>query len=248
VRVVWPHGFVGRWEGDRLALLDGAGTVLALVGDRVDIGGGYSAGSWFACWYVDVLAPAATGPSAQPTGEQTPAPKSSSTPKAFDCVGPPLPPGSTPEPVSVPRLVDETGLVVSCIQTDYITELVGTISVSNPFEPDAVEVVREMAPCDAGMVFTLRLATDAFELVGERPLGVQTHRRPCRCTSRSRGRCARPMSGPYSLPGPPHRNANRRRGPHAMASRFLGACRQRHRPPRRSRGRRCLRRRGFGAQ
>lgn len=168
VRVVWPHGYASRWEGDRLALVDGSGTVLAHAGDRVEVGGGYVAGSWYACSYVTVLAPVESPPDPQPT-RHTPAPTSSSTSTLFDCGGPPLPPGEPALPGPIPRLVDETGLVVSCIQSNTVTDLVGTISLSNPSEPNAVHVMWERAPCDAGIVFTFRHATDGFELIGERP-------------------------------------------------------------------------------
>jgi hypothetical protein len=56
LHVVWPHGFAGRWDGDRLALVDGTGTLLAHVGDTVEFGGGHAGDGWIACTDVKVLA------------------------------------------------------------------------------------------------------------------------------------------------------------------------------------------------
>lgn len=110
-----------------------------------------------------------------PTQTESPSPPTTSEPTAttaaaFECVGPPLPPADTPRPDPLPRLLDETGLVVSCIQTDTITELVGTINVSNPSEPNAIHVMWETAPCDSGIVFSFRARSDGFELVGQQPV------------------------------------------------------------------------------
>ena len=41
VPIIWPRGYSGRMEGDRLALVDARGRVLAYVGDGVEMGGGY---------------------------------------------------------------------------------------------------------------------------------------------------------------------------------------------------------------
>jgi hypothetical protein len=50
-QVIWPHGFAGRVDGGRLALVDASGRVVAHVGDQVRIGGGEtgSDGAWLAC-------------------------------------------------------------------------------------------------------------------------------------------------------------------------------------------------------
>ena len=50
-QVIWPFGFAVRREGDRLALLDGAGRVVARTGDKVKIGGGFADAdeTWLAC-------------------------------------------------------------------------------------------------------------------------------------------------------------------------------------------------------
>ncbi len=50
-KVIWPNGFAARSDGDRLALLDAGGHVVAHTGDRVQIGGGEggSDDAWFAC-------------------------------------------------------------------------------------------------------------------------------------------------------------------------------------------------------
>jgi hypothetical protein len=56
-RVIWPHGFSARQDGDGLALLDASGAVVARVGDHVRIGGGESgAESWIACGNITVVA------------------------------------------------------------------------------------------------------------------------------------------------------------------------------------------------
>jgi hypothetical protein len=91
------------------------------------------------------------------------------TANSFDCLGPPLPPGETPPPGPVPVVIDETGLVESCLQTDAMAELTGRISVSNPFELNAVEVVWANGPCDVATQFTFQRAETGFSLTAERP-------------------------------------------------------------------------------
>jgi hypothetical protein len=77
--VVWAHGYSGRWDGNRLALVDGAGSVLAYVGDRVEVGGGSSyvdfgqgrAGEvWIACSDVKVSRP--VDPAIEPVSRSNP--------------------------------------------------------------------------------------------------------------------------------------------------------------------------------
>lgn len=87
----------------------------------------------------------------------------------FECAGPPLPPGETPPPGPIPIVIDETGLVEACLQTDSIEELVGRISVSNPFENNAIEVVWANGPCDAAIEFTFRASDSGYSLAGDRP-------------------------------------------------------------------------------
>jgi hypothetical protein len=56
-KVIWPYGFVAARDGDRLALLDGAGQIVAHEGDRVQLGGGEisSDGPWLACGGITVV-------------------------------------------------------------------------------------------------------------------------------------------------------------------------------------------------
>lgn len=62
-RVLWPHGFVGRWLDGRLALTDGSGNVVAHVGDIVELGGGFvSDDTWLACGELEVLPPPSPSP------------------------------------------------------------------------------------------------------------------------------------------------------------------------------------------
>jgi hypothetical protein len=103
---------------------------------------------------------------ASPTPPPSPSPSVAQS-RTFQCLGPPTesPKGTGP----VPILSDETGLVTNCGQTDVLTELLGPISVSNPFEANAIEVVWEAVPCDDAIVFTFRQAAGRYELVGSHP-------------------------------------------------------------------------------
>ena len=62
-QVIWPSDYSTRDEGDRLAVLDGTGNVIAHEGDRVEIGGGLvgdrllSAETWLGCGGMRILAP-----------------------------------------------------------------------------------------------------------------------------------------------------------------------------------------------
>ncbi|HUR17075.1 MAG TPA: hypothetical protein VMZ33_07300 [Candidatus Limnocylindrales bacterium] len=91
-------------------------------------------------------------------------------PTRFECHGPPAPPGTTPVPGPVPVVVDTTGLVSACLQTDSVEPLTGPIGVSNPFEDHAIEVVWATGVCDNAIEFTFATGTEhAYELVGARP-------------------------------------------------------------------------------
>jgi hypothetical protein len=51
-KVIWPFGFAARHDGDRLALLNEAGEVVAHEGDLIRIGGGRVGGeahTWWNC-------------------------------------------------------------------------------------------------------------------------------------------------------------------------------------------------------
>ena len=57
-QIIWPHGYSGRIEGGRLALVDGAGRVRAYVGDSVEVGGGFGNDPAFiACDNIEVVVP-----------------------------------------------------------------------------------------------------------------------------------------------------------------------------------------------
>jgi hypothetical protein len=72
IKVIWPYGYASRADGDRMALVDGSGQVVAREGDHVEIGGGFSGGDWFACGgHVAILSGQPT-----PTAMATPAPSS----------------------------------------------------------------------------------------------------------------------------------------------------------------------------
>jgi hypothetical protein len=130
------------------------------------------------CWQWEILGrltivneEGPVGPIAtpEPTSDSSPEP-STSEPRTFECSGPPLPPETPPYQGHVPRVIDETGLVIGCVQTDVMPELEGRISVSNPFEPSAISVVWAGNSCDAEASFTFsRAADNTFDLVGQRP-------------------------------------------------------------------------------
>jgi hypothetical protein len=50
-KIVFPNGYVGRRQGDRIAVVDASGAIIALTGDAVAIGGGEidESGAWNAC-------------------------------------------------------------------------------------------------------------------------------------------------------------------------------------------------------
>jgi hypothetical protein len=145
-------------------LVDSAHAVFALSGRLY--GGG--CGEEPPCWLWDVVGRLTPPP--PETGEPTPSLHATPvTGVRFECVGPPLPPDVIPHPGPIPAVIDVTGLVEACAQTDSVEELLGSISVSNPFEDDAVEVVWAHGLCDASIVFTFRAADAGYELVGDRP-------------------------------------------------------------------------------
>jgi hypothetical protein len=54
--VEWPFGYSARDEGDRIALVDENGKVVAREGDQVEVGGGLGNDDvWFACGGVKVV-------------------------------------------------------------------------------------------------------------------------------------------------------------------------------------------------
>lgn len=75
----------------------------------------------------------------------------------------------TPSPEPVPVVIDQTGLVEGCLQTDSIEPLLGQISLSNPFETHAIEVVWADGVCDAAIVFTFSQGEGGYQLAGKRP-------------------------------------------------------------------------------
>ncbi len=49
-QVIWPSDYTARDDGGRLAVLDGAGNVIAHEGDRVEVSGqDVGAGTWLGC-------------------------------------------------------------------------------------------------------------------------------------------------------------------------------------------------------
>ena len=56
-QVIWPRDYSTRDDGGRLAVLDGAGNVIAHEGDRVEIGGQDIGGTWLGCGGMRILPP-----------------------------------------------------------------------------------------------------------------------------------------------------------------------------------------------
>jgi hypothetical protein len=56
--VVWPFGYSARYANDQVQLLNEAGTVVAVQGDKMEIGGGFGNNSWSACGEIKRVAPA----------------------------------------------------------------------------------------------------------------------------------------------------------------------------------------------
>ena len=48
-RVIWPTDYGARQDGGRLAVVDGAGVVIAREGDLVELGGAEEGDAWLAC-------------------------------------------------------------------------------------------------------------------------------------------------------------------------------------------------------
>jgi hypothetical protein len=92
-------------------------------------------------------------------------------PTRFECVGPPLPPGTPPDTGPLPVVIDETGLVAFCNVPDVLVERNGPISVSNSFDETSLFVTWEPGVCDAAIAFTLTALSDgsSYALSGERP-------------------------------------------------------------------------------
>jgi hypothetical protein len=80
-----------------------------------------------------------------------------------------LPPGETPQLLPNPTVIDETGLVEACAQTDAVEPLHGAISLSNPFEPNAIEVMWAQTDCDSSITFTFSRTGTGFRLTGDPP-------------------------------------------------------------------------------
>jgi hypothetical protein len=53
--VIWPTDYTARGDGGRVAVVDGAGTVIAHEGDQVEIGGAAEDGAWLACGGMRIL-------------------------------------------------------------------------------------------------------------------------------------------------------------------------------------------------
>jgi hypothetical protein len=84
-------------------------------------------------------------------------------------VGPPVAPGETQPPYPNPSVIDETGLVEACAQTDFVEPLHGAISLSNPFEADALQVMWAHTDCDSSITFTFSRTATGFSLIGDPP-------------------------------------------------------------------------------
>ena len=72
-----------------------------------------------------------------------------------------MPPGMTPSPNSRPVVIDETGLVSTCAQTDVLVGVPMPIVIANPFSDNQLAVMWSGAVCSQ---FTVRRATDGLEL------------------------------------------------------------------------------------
>jgi hypothetical protein len=86
------------------------------------------------------------------------------------CVPPPRPPGATPWPGVLPTVVDETGLVVGCAESDYLIPYDGPgmppdVRVANPFGQSGLLAVSLLGrPCIEWTTLTLRAVDDGFDL------------------------------------------------------------------------------------
>ena len=56
-QVIWPRDYSTREVGDRLAVLDGTGRIVAQEGDRVQLVGRDIEGTWLGCGGMSILAP-----------------------------------------------------------------------------------------------------------------------------------------------------------------------------------------------
>ena len=54
-QVIWPTEYTARDDGGRLAVVDGAGLIIAHEGDRVEIGGAEEGGVWLGCGGMRIL-------------------------------------------------------------------------------------------------------------------------------------------------------------------------------------------------
>lgn len=90
-KVLWPHGYVARPEGSRLALLDRVGSLVAYEGDLVRIGGGEtgSDGEWLGCGGISVVTSAGEPDrGAEPTPPSTAEPSAALPPDSSYIFGP----------------------------------------------------------------------------------------------------------------------------------------------------------------
>jgi hypothetical protein len=81
-----------------------------------------------------------------------------------------MPSGTPPNPEPLPSVVDETGLVTSCLIPDVVLpdDLPTPIGVANAFEDSRVHVEWVGRPCDGAMAFTFRALSSGFALEGLR--------------------------------------------------------------------------------
>jgi hypothetical protein len=98
-----------------------------------------------------------------PYSEPTAAPTASIPTSAFfvECVPPPMPPGMTPGPETRPSVLDETGLLGTCAQTDVVVRGSGPISVDKPFVDNELVVMWDTNVCSQ---FTFRRTANSYEL------------------------------------------------------------------------------------
>jgi hypothetical protein len=88
----------------------------------------------------------------------------SNQPTLVECVDPPMPPGMTPSPGTRPLILDETGLVATCAQTDVALDPPAPISVGTPFSDNELVVMWNNAVCTK---FTVRDSSTGLELAAQ---------------------------------------------------------------------------------
>jgi len=55
--ITWPFGYSGRVDAAGLHLIDDTGSVVATVGDIVQVGGGETGNTWLACGGITIVLP-----------------------------------------------------------------------------------------------------------------------------------------------------------------------------------------------